>query len=262
MIALSDEVLMAYADGQLDQPQSAVVGRMLRDDQELAIRVSRLQQTQAQLLDTFGALLREGGSSHARPAQAPRARSASPLAGAGALTAGVAAGLFLIGACAGVTGAYYSGMLTGETREVAQLLPTNWPGDIAEFHSFFTADALRVSPESQSNREMVKFQLSQLFAGAPMPDFSEQGLHFAHGQILSYRGNKVMQLVYLNKNEPPVALYIGAGGLDMPMSPGRFGDVNTISWSANEFRFILASTMPHQSLRALAVVANSQLGGK
>jgi anti-sigma factor RsiW len=250
MIALSDEVLMAYADGQLDQPQSAVVGRMLRDDQELAIRVSRLQQTQAQLLDTFGALLREGGSSHARPARAQRASSASPLSGAGVLTAGVAAGLFLIGACAGVTGAYYSGMLTGETREVEHLLPTNWPGDIAEFHSFFTADALRVSPESQSNREMVKFQLSQLFTGAPMPDFSEQGLHFAHGQILSYRGNKVMQL------------YIGAGGLDMPMSPGRFGDVNTISWSANEFRFILASTMPHQSLRALAVVANSQLGGK
>ncbi|MGB0086920.1 MAG: hypothetical protein WBP94_16300, partial [Rhodomicrobiaceae bacterium] len=70
---------------------------------------------------------------------------------------------------------------------------------------------------------------------------------------------KVMQLVYLGKNDPLVALYISAGGLDMAMSPGQFGDVNTMSWSANELRFVIAGDMPHQALRALAAVAQSQL---
>ena len=71
MIDLSDDVLMAYVDGQLDKPQAAVVGRLLRDDRDLAYRVSRLQQTQAQLLDTFGALLREGMSASGSRARGP-----------------------------------------------------------------------------------------------------------------------------------------------------------------------------------------------
>ena len=262
MITLSDELLMAFADGQLDMPQSSVVGRMLRDDRELAFRVSRLQQTQAQLFDTFGALLREGGSANGKPRQAGRSRAGAAFPGAALLTLGTAGALLLIGAGAGVTGAYFSGMMRGQTEEIVQLPPSNWPEDIAEFHSFLTVDTLRVSAESQSNPEMVQFQLSQLFSGASVPDFSEQGLKFARGQILSYRGNKLMQRVYLARNEPPVALYIGAAGLDMAMAPGRFGDVKTISWSENELRFVIAAALPHQSLQALAVIANSQFAKK
>ena len=148
------------------------------------------------------------------------------------------------------------------TKEIVQLPPSNWPGDIAEFHSFFTKEAMQVSPASQANPEMVGFQLSRLFSGVPVPDFSDQGLEFVRGQTLSYRGTKVMQLVYAGRKEPLAALYISAGGLDMPMSPGRFGDVKTLGWSANELRFVIASNMPHQSLQALAVIAKSQFDKK
>ncbi|NJM33892.1 MAG: hypothetical protein HC850_03355 [Rhodomicrobium sp.] len=262
MINLSDELLMAYVDGQLDKPQTAVVGRLLRDDQELAYRVSRLQQTQAQLLDTFGALLREGASLSAKSArQQTRGRASAFTAGKG-MAYGLAALMLLIGASAGFTGAYYSGLTLNGGESVMPLPPANWPGDIAEFHSFFTKDALRVSPESQSNPEMVRFQLAQLSKSALVPDFSQQGLKLVRGQMLNYRGNKVMQLAYLGKNEPLVALYIGAGGLDMPMSPGQFGDVNTVSWSARELRFVIAADVPHQSLKALSAVAQSQFAGK
>ncbi len=264
MIDLSDELLMAYVDGQLDKPQTTVVSRLLRDDRDLAFRVSRLQQTQAQLLDTFGALLREGMSSPARAKTAARGKSgALALPGSRLAQAGMATALLLVGAGLGLTGGYFAGMVRGgEVQEIVQLPPSNWPEDIAEFHSFFTKDAMRVSAESQTNPEMVRFQLSQLFSGATVPDLSDQGLQFARGQMLSYRGNKVMQLIYLGKSEPLVALYVGAGGLDMPMSPGRFGDVETESWSENELRFVLAGNMPHQSLKALAVVVKSQLGKK
>ena len=34
MIDLSDELLMAYVDGQLDRPQAEVVNRLLRDHHE------------------------------------------------------------------------------------------------------------------------------------------------------------------------------------------------------------------------------------
>ncbi len=261
MIDLSDELLMAYVDGQLDKPQAAVVGRILRDDRDMAYRVSRLQQTQAQLLDTFGALLREGMSSASRAQRGSRPGAGAIAAGGRVLTIGTAGFLLLIGASAGFTTSYYSGV-KAKPEAVMQLPASNWPEDIAEFHAFFTGETVGVSAESQSNPDMVKFQLGQLFKSASLPDFSAHGLKFARGQLLSYRGNKVMQLIYLGKNEPLVALYVSAGGLDMPMSPGRFGDVKTMSWSVKELRYVIAADMQPQELRALAAVAQSQFGRK
>ena len=268
MIDLSDEVLMAYVDGQLDKPQVAVVGRLLRDDRDLAFRVSRLQQTQAQLLDTFGALLREGMSTSATTARGAASKKAgAALSGGRLLTVGTASLLLLLGASAGFTAAYYAGytgvtLQGGDEKPITQSPIANWPEDMAEFHSFFTKEAVGVSPESQSNPDMVKFQLGQLSKSGTLPDFTAHGLKFVRGQMLSYRGNKVMQLIYMGRNEPLVAVFIGAGGLDMQMSPGRFGDIKTISWSADELRYVIASDMQLQPLRALAAVAQSQLAKK
>ena len=260
MIDLSDELLMAYVDGQLDKPQTSVVAQILRDDPDLAVRVSRLQQTQAQLLDTFGALLREGPSGNAREKRAKRGQGGL-LAGRNWLAAGTALLLVLFGAGAGLGGAYFAGMMKGGmAKELAQLPPTNWPGDIAEFHAFFTTDSMRVSPESQSNPEMVKFQFSQAFGGMSLPDLSDQGLKLVRGQMLNYRGNKVMQLAYVGKSQPLVALYIGGGGMEAEMSPGMFGDVRTVSWNSSDYRFVLAGSMPAQALQALAVITRAQLG--
>ena len=57
-MTLSDQLLLAYVDGQLDRPQAAIVAQLLRDDQAVARRVTRFQQTQTQFLDTCGALRR------------------------------------------------------------------------------------------------------------------------------------------------------------------------------------------------------------
>jgi anti-sigma factor RsiW len=264
MIDLSDEVLMAYVDGQLDKPQASVVGRLLRDDRDLAFRVSRLQQTQAQLLDTFGALLRQGMSSSATAARGTASKKGGPaLAGGRLLTLCTGSLLLLLGASAGFTGAYYSGVMPPvDEKSVAQSPISNWPEDMAEFHSFFTKEAMGVSAESQSNPEVVKFQLAQLTKTGTLPDLSAHGLKFVRGQMLSYRGNKVMQLIYMGRSEPLVALFIASGGLDIPMSAGRFGDIKTISWSADELRYVIASDMQLQPLRALAAVAQSQFAKK
>lgn len=259
-MTLSDQLLLAYVDGQLDRPQAAIVAQLLRDDQEVAQRVTRFQQTQTQFLDTFGALLREGSSSTARAQKTAYSRPANkPQAITGKLlTAGL---LVLTGAGIGLTGAYAMGMLInnpGPAKEIIQMPPSSWPGDIAEFHSFFTKESLLVSPDSQTNPEMVGFQLSQYFNGLKMPDFREQELDFLRGQMLNYRGNRVMQVVYAGKHESLIALYISNGGLDMALTPGRFGKVNTMSWTSDERRFVLVGNLPHQALRALAVIAQSQ----
>jgi anti-sigma factor RsiW len=259
-MTLSDQLLLAYVDGQLDRPQASIVAQFVRDDQEVAQRVTRFQHTQTQFLDTFGALLREGSSSTARAQKNAYAKTATPKAFAGKLlTAGL---LVMTGAGIGLTAAYATGMLVNQpAKEIIQMPPSNWPGDIAEFHSFFTKESLLVSPDSQTNPEMVGFQVSQTFNGLKMPDFREQELDFLRGQMLTYRGNRIMQIVYAGKRESLVALYVSNGGLDMALAPGRFGNVNTMSWTADERRYVLAADMPHQALRALAVIAQAQFNG-
>src|SRR5262245_61127222 len=117
MIDLSDELLMAYVDGQLDKPQAEVVNRLLRDDRDLAYRVSKLQQTQAQLLDTFGALLREGMSTSRAGSKGGRTSAAPMFSGRSLLSAGTVALLLLIGASAGFSGAYFSGLTASPGKD-------------------------------------------------------------------------------------------------------------------------------------------------
>lgn len=267
MIELSDELLMAYVDGQLDKPQTVVVTRLVRDDEELARRVARLQQSQARLLETFGALLREGTAS-ARPARnSGKGRKflfGGFLVNTGILTAGMIGLLVLTGVCLGITGAYYMGfhqqLAVMQDEAALQMPPSNWPEDMAELHAYFTTDTVAVSPDSQTNPEVVKFQLAKVAKGLALPDLSANGMKFTRGQMMNYRGGKLMQLIYTNKGEPLVAIYIASGGQDGPILPGQFGDVKTVSWATGGLRFVIAADMSHDALRALAALVQSQMG--
>jgi anti-sigma factor RsiW len=263
MIELSDELLMAYIDGQLDKQNEKVVRDILERDDRHGLRARRLQDSQAKFLDVFGALVRDGA---APPSTRPAARSARgprDAEASGMATAGVAALLLIIGASLGFTVAYYTGIGQGGIGEEISMSmrPANWTEDIAELHAYFTPEALTTGRDSQSNPDVVRFQLAKLSSQVvSLPDFSQSGLRFVRAQTLNYRGNRLMQLVYTGKSDPLVALYITAGDDDHPVSPGRFGDVQTMSWSHNGLRFLIAADMTQEALRALAAVTRSQLG--
>ena len=72
-MTLSDQLLLAYVDGQLDKPQAAVVSGIMRDDRELAYRISRLQETQLPQEILPGASRDEKRKRPARGLPAPRA---------------------------------------------------------------------------------------------------------------------------------------------------------------------------------------------
>ncbi len=264
MTQLSDELLMAYIDGQLDKPQTSVVGHMLHRDSELSQRVCRMQETQAQFLDLFGALVREGATPQARGMRAKAVRTDQAASDpSGLVTAGVAALLVIFGASLGFTTAYFSGMSSdtaASAEEGVPMPPSNWIEDIAELHAFFPPETLTAGRDSQANPDVVRFQLGRLSPHAvALPDFGQSGLRFVRAQMLSYHGNRLMQLVYTGKSDPLVAMYITAGEGEIPVSPGRFGDVKTVSWSAGGLRFLIAADMTQEALRALAAIAQSQL---
>lgn len=264
MTEFSDELLMAYIDGQLDKPQAAVVGRFSAQDEAVARRLQRLQDSQAKFLDLFGGLVRDG-------AAAAPARRREPAAGRGfqisaaditsALTGTVAGLLLVLGASVGFTTAYYSGITAEPGGVDMQMTAVSWNQDIAELHAFFNAETLASGRDSQTNPEAVKFQLAKLGAQpAVLPDFSPHGLRFVRAQTLSYQRGKLIQLIYSGKSDPLVAVYVTPGDADAALTPGHFGDVRTVSWSEKGLRFLIAGDMTQEQLRALAAVLQAQLG--
>ncbi|MFP3921988.1 MAG: hypothetical protein ACLFU3_09820, partial [Dichotomicrobium sp.] len=138
-----------------------------------------------------------------------------------------------------------------------------WADDVAQLHSHFTAAAVAADPESQTNRDLVELQLQRIInQPVQVPSFSEHELSFRRGQVLAYRGSRMMQLSYVGEDEELVALYIMSGGPASSPSAGEMRDVTTVTWGKGGVRYVLAGDQPENSLRALAAVATAQLNGQ
>lgn len=267
MTQISDELLMAYVDGQLDKPQASAVGRMLHEDSDLARRVERIRQTQARLTESFGAMLRNSSSGSLSSLQERKAAGAPrllqffryPLPAAAIAAALIALGI--VGSFA-VSSLFSKGEPKPKIIEkiASEAAAGTWTEEITKLHAYFSRDTVTAGFEAQANPELVRFQLSKIARKAiPLPDFTKHGLAFNRGQLLNYRGARMMQLLYAGKGEPFVALYILPGGPDQALAAGSPGEVKTVSWSADGVRYILASELPPDALRALGAVAQSQL---
>ncbi|MDZ4790900.1 MAG: hypothetical protein SGJ17_06765 [Hyphomicrobiales bacterium] len=265
MTRLSDELLLAYVDGQLDRPQAGAVAQLARDDYDIASRVKRLQETQGRLMESFSAILR---THQAQPLNTVIRLDDAPESHgffglnimhiiAAALAAILAIGYFSMG-----------GEDSAPSLKVAERLSdapaaSTWQSEVANLHSFISRDTLSSPEQGQTNRDVIAVQLSRFVRRAKpvaLPDFSKHGLTLNRGQVMNYQGQRFMQLAYIGKEEQPVALYIMAGGADARMADLAKSDVRTVSWASGGVSFVLAGFLPQDAIRALAVVAQNQIG--
>lgn len=286
MTQLSDEFLLAYLDGQLERRQSGEVSQLANANVEISRRVARLKRSQAQLIESFGAFAREEitvprgtiqlddseGKQLSRERTAPRTAAQSqgqkdPDA--------VRKMLFVIAVFAGgVFGGYGATVVTGqrtplppkdtERAPAAQMSPASWTADIARFHSFFPRETLTPYPDAIANPELIRFQLSKITAKAlTPPDFTRQGYSLFRGQTFNYRQDRMMQLTYASKTEPPLTLYALSAELpDSPIAVQVLGSNKGASWVTDHVRFLLTGEKNEEDLKLLAVMAQSQMPKK
>ncbi len=286
MTQLSDEFLLAYIDGQLERRQSGEVSQLASANVEISRRVARLKRTQAQLIECFGAFAREEiavprstlqfdeseGKQLPKERASPRATAQSP---AQKDPDAVRKMLFVIAVFAGgVFGGYGATVLTGqrtpppkdtERAPAAQLSPSSWTSDIARFHSFFPRETLTPYPDAIANPELIRFQLSKITAKAlTPPDFTRQGYTLFRGQTFNYRQDRMMQLTYASKTEPPLTLYaLPAPELpENPIAVQVLGSNKAASWVTDHVRFLLTGEKNEEDLKLLALMAQSQMPKK
>lgn len=270
MTELSDEMLVAYVDGQLAQDQSAAIERVLKYDEVAAERVAALRSAYERLEAAFDNLLDD---EHAQLVPEPERRQTEPaeLETRSFLTTipdrktlgllgGAALGLLLLGGAAGYALNGPSDAVQLEAADVQSPAP-DWRRDAARAQALMGRETLEVGLENQGNAELVGFQIANAIGqGAAIPNLESGGLTFKRAQILQHLGKPIAQLLYLPKEGPPVALFAKKAEADgASMDARKFDDVQVVGWSQNGIDYALMAPASEARLRQLAKTAKRQL---
>jgi anti-sigma factor RsiW len=245
MTELSDELLVAYVDGQLARAQTKAVEKVLKQDEVIARRVDALKEAHSRFESAFEAIL-AGELNEITLRADPYVRTTEPVA-AQAKGRPIAS-VVLIAILAALAG-YAVPIILPELTPVRYVLPKqtarlpiSWQDDVARMQSLLTRSSLEVGLTSQGNRDLVAFELAQAIGPAlKVPNLDPQGLKLVRGQLLQYRGKPLGQILYLGARGAPVALYALPSDSTSEPEFTMAGDVGLVSWSEGGISYLLAA---------------------
>ena len=271
MTELSDELLVAYVDGQLARDQSEAIERVLNSDSVAARRVEALKDAHRQLEAAFEAMLAgqlaeieqvpdAAGTADWKPAASPpEAGEAKWFGVVPAVCAAIAA--LLIGAGGGWV--LHDRLTRAEVAPVVAAAPPapTWREDVARAHGLFSRASLEVGLESQGNLDLVRFQLAtSIGPSLVLPDLREQGLTFKRAQVLQRGSEPFAQIAYLPRNGPPVALYVRSGETVAQDAAAVAPDeVRAATYSAGGLTYMLAGRIPEKDFNGLLDAVKLQI---
>ncbi len=259
MTELSDELLVAYVDGQLARKQTRAVEKVLEQDDVIARRVDALKDAHSRLEAAFEAILAgEEADAAARPVpQAPGLFIAwDTLAKGGLAAAGIAVALVLVVAGYGwplVMPEFARHPSAAVDPDYVGSIQRTWQEEAVRAQALLSRATLEVGLESQGNRDLVGFQLAQAIGpNLNPPDLAPQGFRFMRAQLLHFGEEPLAQLLYLGTSGAPIALYAKKGdGTSTPLFK-RYGDIGSVAWSQGGIAYLLAGEGDEASLLRLA----------
>lgn len=258
MTELSDDLLVAYVDGQLARKQTRAVEKVLEQDDVIARRVVALKDAHGRLEAAFEAIL-AGEEAEVSAMPAPQRPGIFIEWGTAAKVALASAGLIaaLVLAIAGYGWPLVMPELarhpSGEAfPEYTGSLPS-WHEEAARAQALLSRASLEVGLESQGNQDLIAFQLGQAIGPSlKLPDLQSRGFRFVRAQLLRSGGEPVAQLLYLGTSGAPLALYAKKGeGSDAPQFK-PYGAIGGVAWSEGGIAYLLAGEEDEGVLMRLA----------
>jgi anti-sigma factor RsiW len=245
MTELSDELLVAYVDGQLARAQTKAVEKVLKQDEVIARRVDALKEAHSRFESAFEAIL-AGELNEITLRADPYVRTTEPVV-AQAKGKPIAS-VVLIAILAGLAG-YAVPLILPELTPVRYVLPkqtarlpSSWQDDVARTQSLLTRSSLEVGLNSQGNRDLIAFELAQAIGPSlKVPNLDPQGLKLVRGQLLQYRGKPLGQILYLGTRGAPVALYAMPSEANAEPEFSMAGEIGMVSWSDGGISYLLAA---------------------
>src|SRR4029078_10921834 len=259
MTELSDELLVAYVDGQLARKQTQAVEKVLAQDHVIAKRVAALKRAHGRLEAAFEAILtgEEADAAATVTPHPPGLFIAWATLGKVSLgSAGLVAAFLMLLAGFGwpLATPEFSRQSTGVADpDYVGSIPSSWQEDAARAHALLSRASVEVGLESQGNRDLVAFQLAQAIGPNLMvPDLSGEGLRFMRAQLLRSGDEPLAQLVYLGASGAPLALSAKKRQETSTPAVQRYGALGGVAWSQAGIAYLLTGEGDEASLTKLA----------
>jgi anti-sigma factor RsiW len=257
MTELSDELLVAYVDGQLARKQLRAVEKVLDQDDVLAARVEALKHAHSRLEAAFEAIL-AGEELDVSAASAPEpeglviqwrtVKLATAAIGIVAALALVAVGYGWPLALPGPESWSQPNSATSPT-----LVVSGWQEEVTRAQALLGRESLEVGLDSQANPDFVAFQLAQILgAELKLPNLEPQGFRFVRAQVLRFAGEPLAQILYLGAQGAPLALYAKKGKGSAALLEQQYGSIDTVTWSEDGVSYLLAGQADRPLLMRIA----------
>ncbi|MBA8881256.1 anti-sigma factor family protein [Phyllobacterium myrsinacearum] len=242
----SDEMLVAFLDGELDSNTREQIEHLIESDDAVAERLRFLMSSSLPFRDAFDPLLDKAPKAKL---EALLAEISPPVPVVAEQTSGwtrrgflaAAVGFIAVGVAVDRT------FLGVQSSLHADQDGNDWRSVVAQYMSLYTSDTLGRGPvdvaaQTQQLRDVgAKLGLSLTPERVQLP-----GATLKRAQMLAYDGNALGQITYLDAMQQPMALCIvqSSKGAKAPDSEHRHG-MNVVYWSNDTHAFMLIG---HESL--------------
>lgn len=254
MSEMSRDTLMAYLDGQLDEPARADVEAWLAANPDAALDLAQMQRQADAIRTLYGPAAGEPVparlSPHRLALHAQRRQWQSVARAAmivGILGLGIAAGWLLRPAAE--SPALYNRLIA----------------DAVSAHTVYVAETRHAVEVAGSDSEHLSTWLSnRLDTSLAMPDLDAAGLSFLGGRLLpapAIPGGRAAQLMYEDGSGERLTLYITpATGVEGPeLEQVRLGSDNALYWANATITCTIVGAQSPEVLQALATSIFAQL---
>jgi anti-sigma factor RsiW len=252
MIELTDELLVAYVDGELSAEMHASVQARVAQDPVAQGKVKDMRETAALLRAAFG----ESGPKDAAPKDnvvplkaSSRHRSFrnNPLLPSLAVAAAV---ILVIGA-----GLFKHPFTTDHRAE--------FMADVAAYHSVYAQETEHLAEVPASRKDHIEEWLgSRLDRELSIPDLSAEGWAFEGGRLLAEGDQRIAQLLYTAPGRQPIAVCITHS--DQPKSkPTQYEPdkgIRVAAWDAEGYLYIVVGALEKPELELLAEQVRHHFG--
>lgn len=252
MIELTDELLVAYVDGELSAETRASVRERVAHDPVAQGKIKDMEDTAALLRAAFGdGIAGDGGSNDNVIPLKPSARRrtfgnhpfTTGLAAAAAIALVVGAGLFM-------------SPFKSDGR-------AGFMADVAAYHEVYARETEHLAEVPASRKDHIEDWLgSRLARKLSIPDLSSKGWAFEGGRLLAEDGQPIAQLLYTAPGRQPIAVCITHS--DQPESkptaydPGK--GIRVAAWDANGYLYIVVGALEKPELEILAEQVRHHFG--
>lgn len=250
----SDEMLVAFLDGELDGDDRHGVEELLRTDPAIAERLAFLTKGKLPVREAFDPLLDA----------APVDRLAAmipPAASADSAPATFSRRGLLAAAAACVAAGVIGNRVALLSRPSASSADQNWRAVVANYMMLYAPETLSHLPHTDLSEEQEIATVSSAI-GLPLSAqaIAIPGAAFKRAQLLRLRGKPLAQIAYLDPVAGPMALCVipSTNGSAEPQSEQREG-LNLVFWSSDKHSFLVIGHNSADALKDIAARLRSTL---